>query len=54
MKRGSFIFYKGFRIDDRRRTMGCYKIRHSDCDSYVVLDFKSLRAAKKFLDGAIK
>lgn len=42
--------YKGFRIDDRRKSsFGCWKIRHLDQKSYLAVDFKSLKAAKDFI-----
>ena len=54
MELGSFIHYRGVRIDCCRRLRGCYKVRHLDGKSYVIIDFATVTAAKAFIRRALE
>lgn len=56
-KRGGWVIYKGFRIDWSPRC-GAWKVVHKDslphgAISYMLMDYPSLAAAKRFVDSAV-
>lgn len=54
MKRGGWIVYKGMRIDCCMKSRGCYKVRHHDMNSYLLMDFETVADAKRFVDEVMK